>query len=91
VDYAKTKKVKVHGLGYTCLKELHNIPFHSVDSTTWLNAGKYGEYQCFTGKSIKKIQASSVGMKTKKDSMDRMCTHNFFEWIKFQKYAKECL
>jgi len=91
VCYAKNKNVKVHGLGYTCLKQLHIIPFHSVDSTTWLNAGKFGEYQKFTGSSIKKIQAGSIGMKTKKGIIDAMNENNFNEWIKFQKYAENNL
>jgi hypothetical protein len=91
VRYAKSKNVKVHGLGYTCLKQLHKIPFHSVDSTTWLNAGKFGEYQQFTGNSIKKIQAANVGMKTKKGIIELMNENNFKEWVKFQKYAENNL
>ena len=91
VCYAKNKNVKVHGLGYTCLKQLHKIPFHSVDSTTWLNAGKYGEYQKFTGNSIKKIQAGTIGKKTKKGIINSMNENNFNEWIKFQKYAENNL
>lgn len=87
VSYAKNKNVKVHGLGYTCLKQLKSIPFYSVDSTTWLNAGKFGEYQKFTGDTIKKIQAASIGKKTKKGIIDAMNENNFNEWIKFQKYA----
>jgi hypothetical protein len=91
VLYAKSKNVKVHGLGYTVIKQLHSIPFHSVDSTTWLNAGKYGEYQKFTGNSIKKIQARNVGMKTKASAIELMNENNFLEWIKFQKYAEQNL
>lgn len=89
VLYAKSKGVKVHGLGYTVLKQLKRIPFHSVDSTTWLNAGKYGEYQKFTGDTIKKIQARNVGMQTIKNKTEEMNLHNFNEWIKFQKYAEQ--
>jgi hypothetical protein len=87
VLYARGKKVKVHGLGYTVLKQLHQIPFYSVDSTTWLNAGKYGEYQKFNGKIIKKIQARNIGKKTINNSIESMQMNNFNEWIKFQKYA----
>jgi hypothetical protein len=91
VLYAKNKKVKVHGLGYTVLKQLKLIPFHSVDSTTWLNAGKFGEYQKFTGDSIKKIQAQSLNKKTISSKVEEMKNHNFKEWIKFQKFAKNKL
>jgi hypothetical protein len=91
VLYAKNKKVKVHGLGYTVLKQLKLIPFYSVDSTTWLNAGKFGEYQIFTGDSIKKIQAKSINKKTILSKVAEMQKHNFKEWIKFQKYAKNRL
>ena len=87
VLYAKTKGVKVHGLGYTVLNKLHEIPFHSVDSTTWLNAGKYGELQMFDGRIIKKRQARTIGKVTIKEKAKEMLMYNFDEWIKFQEYA----
>lgn len=88
VQYAKKRKTKVHGLGYTVLKQLEKIPFHSVDSTTWLNAGKYGEFQIFKNNSIKKLQAKNIGKKTIREAAEEMQQHNFNQWIKFQKYAK---
>lgn len=35
-------KIKIHGLAVTGQKWLKDYPFYSVDSTTWLNGGKYG-------------------------------------------------
>lgn len=38
-------KVKVHGLGITALRILKRYPFYSVDSTSWLSAARYGNFQ----------------------------------------------
>jgi hypothetical protein len=35
-------KIKVHGFGITAVKYLTEYPFFSVDSTTWLSGGQYG-------------------------------------------------
>jgi hypothetical protein len=91
VHYAKSKNVKVHGLGYTSLRHLKNIPFYSVDSTTWINGGKYGILQRFTGQSIKKFSASTKGYRRKDGIYFELNLHNLNEWIKFQKFALENL
>jgi len=36
-------KTKVHGFGITALKYLVEYPFYSVDSTSWLTGGQYGQ------------------------------------------------
>lgn len=36
-------KTKVHGFGITASKYLMDYPFYSVDSTTWLSGGRYGQ------------------------------------------------
>lgn len=40
-----TDKVKVHGLGITALRILKRYPFYSVDSTSWLSAARFGNFQ----------------------------------------------
>jgi len=35
-------KVKVHGFGMTARKLMFSYPFHSVDSTSWVRASRYG-------------------------------------------------
>jgi len=91
VVYAKNKGVKVHGLGYTVMKMLPQIPFYSIDSTTWLNAGKYGEYQFFNGQKIIKKQGKSLNKKSIRSKSLELQAHNLKEWIKFQKYAENNL
>lgn len=91
VLYANSKNVKVHGLGYTKMILLKEIPFYSIDSTTWLNAGKFGELQYFDGVIIKKIQAKSINKQTIKINQKKMLVNNFNEWVKFQKYAEQNL
>ena len=91
VLYAKGRGTKVHGLGYTVIKQLKKIPFFSVDSTTWLNAGKYGEYQHYSNGTIKKLQGCAIGKKSKREESIKMTHHNFEQWIKFQDYAEKKL
>lgn len=91
VKYANSKGVKVHGLGYTVFEQLKQIPFHSVDSTAWLNAGKFGQIHLFANNKIKKVEARLIQKKTIQSKADKMLLHNFNEWIKFQKYAQNNL
>jgi hypothetical protein len=39
----KEKRIKVHGFGMTSPTTLLRYPFYSVDSTTWISGGKFGE------------------------------------------------
>ena len=39
----KGKKIKVHGFGMTSPSILLKYPFYSVDSTSWIAGGRYGE------------------------------------------------
>jgi hypothetical protein len=91
LSIAKKNNTKVHGLGYTVMKNLSNLQFDSIDSTTWLNAGKFGELQWFENGKINKRQAIQENKKTIKSKQTEMLINNFEEWIKFQKYADENL
>ena len=83
VKYANSKGVKVHGLGYTKIKMLHEIPFYSVDSTSWLSGNRFGAVYRFNGNGFDKI-SKPEGMRVK---TNLTANNNFYEWIKFQKYA----
>tara|TARA_R110001606_G_scaffold117492_2_gene246995 strand:- start:1421 stop:2170 length:750 start_codon:yes stop_codon:yes gene_type:complete len=87
LNIAKKNNTKVHGLGYTVMKNLPKLPFDSIDSTTWLNAGKFGEIQWFENGKIHKRQALQEKMRTIKSKQKKMLINNFEAWIKFQKYA----
>lgn len=42
IDTAHAHGAKIHGLGFTDFAHLRNLPFDSVDSTSWLVGGRYG-------------------------------------------------
>lgn len=79
---ALKKNVKVHGLGYTSLKNLKKMPFYSVDSTSWTTGNRFGYIYKFDGKTIIKFdKKDNERVKTVKTAIN-----NFNEWVKFQKY-----
>lgn len=83
VNYARAKGVKVHGLGYTKIAMLKNIPFYSVDSTSWLSGNRFGGIYRFNGSGFDKHNKPQG----KRVKTHKTAKHNFYEWIKFQKYA----
>ena len=87
LSIAKTNNCKVHGLGFTVMKLLPLMKFDSIDSTTWLNAAKFGELQWFANGIINKKQAAQEKKRTIKSKEKDMLKFNFNEWVKFQKYA----
>jgi len=82
---ANENKCKVHGLGYTSVKNMKYTGFYSVDSTSWLTAQKFGGgikvFNPHLGnfKTIKKPHGQKLKISVR--------AHQFNEWIKFQKYA----
>lgn len=82
VQYANKKNVRVHGLGYTSQKGLLEIPFYSVDSTSWLSGNRFGGIYNFKNKKMEKFE-KPVGKRIK---TRETCRHNFFEWVKYGKY-----
>jgi hypothetical protein len=85
---AKEYGCKVHGLGITSMKSLERVPFYSVDSTTWVNSGRFGEHQWFNGEKITKRTAVSIGMKVRDDKKKELLTNNFLQWKKFSEYME---
>jgi hypothetical protein len=82
LQIASKNKCKVHGLGFTG-KKAFKLNFYSVDSTNWLQNGKYGGIEYFNGKELVKVDAP----KGKKNIYYRD-RYRFLvpEYIKFQKY-----
>jgi hypothetical protein len=85
VRYAKSKRVKVHGLGYTKIDMLKKIPFYSVDSTSWLSGSRFANIYRFNGDGIKQY---SKEKNQKMKNYKIIDNNNFSEWVKFQKYAE---
>ena len=87
LNIAKENGCKVHGLGFTRLEELKRYHFYSVDSTSWLNGGKFGTLYTFQDGTLKMIRYEGRRIRNYKESD----YHNIEEWLKFQKYADKFL
>ena len=84
---AKEQDCKVHGLGYTSIKGMQKFKFHSVDSTAWLYGNRGGFLYYFNGiELVKEDKPNGTRLKARE-----VAVHNFREWVKFQKYAKNNL
>lgn len=86
VDYSHKHKTKIHGLGQTNKKILHQIPFDSVDSTTWATPLIYGDVtNQLTYNSKKKLKLSRkwTGSKEKRH---KLYDSLLLESIQQQKY-----
>tara|TARA_R110000744_G_scaffold300906_1_gene410030 strand:- start:132 stop:734 length:603 start_codon:yes stop_codon:yes gene_type:complete len=89
IDYAHSKKVKVHGLGYTSLKMLlgKKMPFDSVDSTSWMSGHRFGTVQEWNGTSF----TNSKAPEGQRANTHKIAQHNFEAWIKFNNFAERNL
>lgn len=84
VDYAYSKGVKVHGLGFTKTKEIENFKWYSVDSASWNKSAALGQQMYkFNGKEMTQHRIDGNGHKIKLSSL---IAHNGIEWCKYQKY-----
>lgn len=82
LKYAKRYNCKVHCLGMTRVKLLNHIPFDFVDSSTWKQAGNYGEISRFKNGNLKREKHKG---KFKTADLDLI---NFEEFVSLQKYYK---
>lgn len=80
---------KIHGLGYTSIKGLHKYHFDSVDSTAWLYGNMSGTVYQFDPRigDFKQIKVPNG----KKMISRAVAVHNFNEWVRFMKYARNNL
>lgn len=83
VKYANSKKVKVHGLGFTN-KDAWTYGFYSVDSSTWTAGRRYGKGVVFQNGKITNLKKPK-GSKANYLVVDR---NNFIEWCKYQRYVE---
>lgn len=83
---AHENNAKIHGLGFTSVKDLKKFKFDSVDSTSW-NGGKFGTIYFFKNNSI--LSESRKNQRTiyYKDAN----LQNLRAWTKFQNYADKNL
>jgi len=84
IDKAHDLDTKIHGLGFTSMKNLLKYRFDSVDSTGWISGNFSGRVFKFNGKTIDAYPIpDGTRLKTRK-----VAVNNFNEWVKFQRYAK---
>lgn len=84
IEIAHANNCKVHGLGFTSTQELAKYPFDSVDSTTWINGGRFGNIcEMKNGKIYQRHDST----KRCADS-DGLMLHNFGVWCEYQKFAR---
>lgn len=82
LDTAHKNGCKVHGLGFTAIKELSLYPFDSVDSSSWKSGGRFGSIYEFRHDTLKLTSHPNRRVKDYNEA-DK---HNLREWIKFQNY-----
>ena len=82
----------IHGLGFTNMNLMPFCRFDSVDSTTWNMCAKYGEVMQFEKTRMVRYQSVVNNKKIRKiKNINEVTLHNFYEWLKFQQYAKKHL
>lgn len=88
IKEAHKRGARIHGLGFTNLKGMELYHFDSVDSTSWTTGNRFGAVYRFNGRTMVKADKSQ-GQRLKDPKA--VAVHNFNEWVKFQKYAKNHL
>ena len=82
--YANARGVKVHGLGFTG-KDCYKYGFDSVDSSSWTSGGRFATTYKFKNNELKSVKKPD---NTRSRDRVKLDTHNFIEWIKFQRYVE---
>lgn len=90
IDTAHSYGCKIHGLGFTNLKGLYIYNFDSVDSTTWVQGGRFGNLFSFDGMYMKELNAKTRRRRSDVNTHP-INRHNFYEWVRFQKFADKYL
>lgn len=87
INTAHAHNAKIHGLGYTRLKNLRLYNFDSVDSTAWLYGNRAGYIYHFHPDTGEMEQIDKYEGTRLKPRM--VALHNFVEWVKLGKYASK--
>lgn len=88
IDEAHKAGAKIHGLGFTSPLYLPYLKFDSVDSTTWLSGGRFGQVFTFEDGHLNVCTPPKGKRAVHANIVNR---HNFNEWVKYQKYAEQFL
>lgn len=88
IDVAHDYDAKIHALGYTDFEGLKKYHFDSVDSASWTSGHRFGGVSVFDGDKIAHVPKNA---NLRMANWKAIARHNFNEWVKFQRYAKEHL
>jgi hypothetical protein len=88
IDIAHKNNCKVHGLGFTSLKDLEKYKFDTVDSTSWKSGMRYGNIQKWNNiinklETIKKPKNSRCKINHK-----ILAAFSLQEWKKFVRHME---
>ena len=87
IKTAHDNGAKIHGLGYTSVRNLKKYRFDSIDSTTWISgnmAGKIFKFNPADGTMAEIFAPEGMKLSSRKAALN-----NFVEWIKFSKYVEK--
>lgn len=88
IEQAHKHNARIHGLGFTCFKELEQLHFDSVDSSSWTIGSRFGSVNRFDGTKVANISRPAGSRVT---DQRKLAMHNFNEWVKYQQYAEKML
>ena len=80
------KRVRVHGFGITNANLLIKFPFYSVDSSSWVVGGRFGDFYIY---ERGKIKQKNIKIKNNTITNEKLHKHNLIQWIKYSKYLEE--
>lgn len=84
--YANQKGVKVHGLGFTKTKTLHEYGWYSVDSSSWNVAAARGQMMYYFKNGV--MTQRKVNKDGQRVIIEKLIAHNMVEWAKYQKFME---
>lgn len=88
IDTAHVNGARIHALGFTNFEGLGRYHFDSVDSASWTSGHRFGGVCVFDGDRITHMPKKG---NLRMADWKAIARHNFNEWVKFQRYAKEHL
>ena len=88
IDKAHENGCKIHGLGHTNMADVFEYRFDTVDSTTWINGGRFGNMITFRDGIPKQTTLRKQGYKV---NGEKLTEHNLRQFMKFADYAEKYL
>lgn len=88
ISQAHSRGARIHGLGYTSIKNLPRYHFDSVDSTGWLYGNRCGSVYTFDPRCGLVTSDVPPGKRLKSRAVT---LNNYSEWVKYLKWARVAL